>query len=670
MRWYENRYRRHLLDMHIEDWDERFLSEFSPETYVENLKLAHINAPMIYLQAHTGHCYWPTKSGHMHSALRGREDMLRRLTDLCHEAGMSVVGYYSLIYNVYEEDRHPEWRLRDPEGRSPRQRGGRYGLCCPNQPEYREFVDAQIREMGEYFKLDGIFYDMLFWPEFCCCDKCAERWKRETGYEEMPTKEDWHDPVWRLWVRKHQEWMGEFAAWAKERTAIWMPGVTVEQNYASGVAGDWHNGAAAPVNEACDYTGGDLYGDLYNHSFAAKYYHGISKAEPFEYMVCRCDAALKQHTVTKTEARLTTEAFLTAAHHGASLIIDAIDPVGTMDSRVYARIGKVFEKEMPLEPYFRGRLRADVGVYYSPRGRFDPEGQGFHNLDAAVGAVRALIAAHVPVDVVSEGSREPLERFPVVMAPAVNGLTDGERERIAAYVKGGGVLYLSGALEPELLKTLTGGEYTGMTEHDRTYLAPMPGTEDLFDWFTPKYPMPFGYRLPVVRFPEDGETLATLTVPYTLPGERKFASIHSNPPGPGTDIPLLRVNRCGKGTVIWSAASPEIDDRVDYRKLLMGLLRRYLPESAQTVSADGSELCEVTRFDDGKSVILHAILLSESPKPMTVPGFTLRVKLDAPAKTLRAIPSGEELPYVQEADGISFRTGDVTAWAAWEIETE
>ena len=34
MKWYEHSYRRHLADMHIEDWDPEFLRDFSPETYV------------------------------------------------------------------------------------------------------------------------------------------------------------------------------------------------------------------------------------------------------------------------------------------------------------------------------------------------------------------------------------------------------------------------------------------------------------------------------------------------------------------------------------------------------------------------------------------------------------------------------------------------------------
>ena len=665
--WMTGRYRRHLLDMHIEDWDETFLSEFSPETYVENLKTAHINAPMIYLQAHTGHCYWPTKSGHMHRALQGREDCVKRLADLCHEAGMSVVGYYSLIYNTHEEDRHPEWRLRDPAGKSGRNKGGRYGLCCPNQNEYRAFVEEQIREMAAYFQVDGMFYDMLFWPDFCYCEACQARWERETGIAEMPVTVDWHSETWRLWVRKHQEWMGEFAAWAKETTAKYMPGVTVEQNYASGVAGNWQNGAAAPVNEACDYTGGDLYGDLYRHSFAAKYYHGISKNQPFEYMVCRCDSDLSQHTVTKSEARLTTEVMLTAAHHGASLVIDAIDPVGTMDSRFYKRLGTVFEKEMPFEPYLYGRLCADVGVYYSPRGRFDAEEQGFHQLHCAVGAVRKLIAAHVPVDVISEGYPGDFSEFKVVIAPDVNGLTDPERERLIHYVKQGGVLYLSGALEPELLKELTGGVYHGMTVHNRTYYAPCEGTEDLFDWFTPKYPMPYFYRLPMVDFPEDGEVLAKITLPYTGPDEQRFASIHSNPPGIPTEQTALRVNACGKGTVIWSAAVPELDDRQDYVNLFLGLLRRYLPEEQQSLRSDAPEICELTRFDGNSSTMIHAVILSDGAKETRIPGFTVQLVPNGTVKAVCEIPSGKELDFTAENGKLTFKTDKLTIYGAWEI---
>ena len=119
-KWYTKAFRRNLVDMHIDDWDEAFLSEFSPEQYLEYLKRAKVQAPMIYLQSHAGHCYFPTKVGHEHRSMVSEK--VRRLVELCRAEGMFVVGYYSLIYNTFEEDRHPEWRMvDDTEGLSKRQ---------------------------------------------------------------------------------------------------------------------------------------------------------------------------------------------------------------------------------------------------------------------------------------------------------------------------------------------------------------------------------------------------------------------------------------------------------------------------------------------------------------------------------------------------------------------
>ena len=301
--WFSDCYRRSLVDMHIADWNPAFLSEFSPEDYYENLCRAHIQSPMIYLQSHAGNCYFPTKVGHLHEGLRGREDAIRRLVSLCRHGGMHPVGYYSLIYNTYEEDRHPDWRLTDrDDGSTGRSRGGRYGLVCPNNPNYRVFLEAQIREMADYFRedgqlmLDGMFYDMTFWPTICRCEHCRRRYAAETGKlpEQMPVEENWKNPDFVAYVHQRARWMGEFAAYVTDLTRKIMPGVSVEHNYASAISGSSALlGVSELVNDACDYTGGDLYGSLYNHSFTAKYYYGVTQHQPFEYMTCRCENSLK-----------------------------------------------------------------------------------------------------------------------------------------------------------------------------------------------------------------------------------------------------------------------------------------------------------------------------------------------------------------------------------------
>ena len=99
-KWYSDSFRRNLVDMHIEDWDSRFLSEFDPDDYYKNLKRANIRSAMIYLHSHVGYSYYPTKTGKMHGAFVGREDSIKRLIDLCHEGGIDVIGYYSLVFTA------------------------------------------------------------------------------------------------------------------------------------------------------------------------------------------------------------------------------------------------------------------------------------------------------------------------------------------------------------------------------------------------------------------------------------------------------------------------------------------------------------------------------------------------------------------------------------------
>jgi hypothetical protein len=162
--WFKNSYRRHLADMHINDWgDGRFLSEFSAEEYYNNLKKANVKSAMIYLQSHVGYCYFPTKVGHIHGAFKDRPYEMKKLIELCRNNGIDVISYYSINYNTLEAKTHPEWSvIYDSNGSMGDFSGKRYLLCCPNNPEYRSFVLTQAREMVEYANFTSKIY-------FVCC---------------------------------------------------------------------------------------------------------------------------------------------------------------------------------------------------------------------------------------------------------------------------------------------------------------------------------------------------------------------------------------------------------------------------------------------------------------------------------------------------------------------
>ena len=671
--WYRNAYRRNLVDMHIEDWDERFLSEFDPGCYVENLKRAHIQAPMVYLQSHVGHCYWPTKTGHMHGALVGREDLMRQLVDRCHAEGMHVVGYYSLIYNTIEEDRHPEWRIVSRDGTSQRQRGGRYGHCCPNNPEYRAFVTSQITEMAEYFDVDGFFFDMTFWPEVCHCAHCRARYLAETGRDELPggnlPSMDWNDPDWLEFQQLRIRWMGEFAALATETAKRCVPGVSVEHNYANAVAGPSHFCNTELVNDQCDYAGGDLYGDLYNHSFTAKYYYNVTKNQPFEYMTCRCDRSLYVHTISKTEEHLSTEVLLTAAHHGASFIIDAIDPIGTLDARVYDLVGRVFERQMPYEPYFSGEMVQDIGVYYTTTGHYNSRGLPYDNKTCSIGVTRAMIEENIPVGVIGNDRTDTLSRYRMVFAPGLAFMDEKNLDDLVRYVENGGILYLSGVEDPRVIERLLDAEFVRYTEETAVYMAPTASGQTYFGQFTEKYPFPTETSLPVIAV-EDADILATMTMPYTKPQERRFASIHSNPPGIPTEIPALLAKKRGQGTVIWSAAPIENDPRRSHRRLLLSLIGGYLDLNGLSVRSNAPRQVELVTFRREHDTLISAVDLLCTDELLPVVGFTVAVKCDAPNRVIRIGGlDGEdaEIPFTYENGYATFYIENLVMFEMYRI---
>ena len=637
-KWYKGVYRRNLVDMHIADWDEEFLSQFNEEDYYNNLVQAKIQSPMIYLQSHTGLCHYPTKSGKTHAHFAKHPRALNNLIDKCKAGGMKVVGYYSLIFNNWAADAHPEWKMVDKDGKEWRDYGQRYGLCCPNNEEYRAFVITQMKEMAELFpNIDGIFYDMPYWEVVCHCPSCQARWAKEVGGE-LPKVEDWNDARWRTFVKKRQEWMADFAMFANRQSTAILPFATCELNFAAGIACNWLAGSTEGINAACEFTGGDLYGDLYNHSFTCKYYYGITRNQPFEYMTCRCNKLLREHTISKPEIDLEAEVLLTAAHHGASLIIDAVDPVGTLDSRSYERLGKVFAKQIPYEKYMdKGEMYAETAVYYDSTTQFPVDGKPYNKL-CALNAARTLIENHIPYRVIANGNMDNLSRYQMIIAPQLDDFNNPEILKFVDYVKEGGTLYLSGKSESRLIKEFFGGEIVGETYGDspfpriwkgyievQAYIRPTDEQySEYFGEFNDKYPMPVIYKLPVMEG-YTGDVKAKIVMPYTDPDDNCiYASIHSNPPAKETDMPAIIERKYGKGKVIWSAATIEEDERENFKEIFVEIVKANIQKK---VNLTASKYVESILFQDDEDFYINLFDLNFA-KDLTERKFAISVDGD------------------------------------------
>ncbi len=665
-KWYSRSFRRNLVDMHIDDWSEEFLAEFDPEKYLECLKTAQIQTAMIYLHSHVGLCYWDSPSGRVHKSFKA-ENKIRKLIDLCHGEGITVVGYYSLIYNNWAYDAHPDWRILDCNGKGSRETdtrsefmtGSRYGLVCPNNPDYRAFLHQQFCEMLDIYPMEGIFLDMTFWPSICYCNHCRERFFRETE-KDIPRLVDWQDPVWKQFQKNRQAWIGEFAAFCTEQLKSIRPEMTVEHQFST-ICHSWHYGIDEKVNLANDYLGGDLYGGPRSHSYISKIMHEGTANQPFEYMTSRCDPRLSVHTTTKSEYTLKLANYLTLAHHGAFLVIDAIDPVGTMDRRVYERIGNVFKESIPYEQYIRGKMVSEAALIMSYDSKYDeaaipaPDAQASQRhpqLEAQLGISEALTDLRILHTVLPEDKVERIFGKKLVLVTDAPQLRSEELKVLEQYVLEGGNLYISGTTDPRLSEKLLGLKFQGFTQERITYVAPTKAGEPYFCEYNAKYPLSYDGHQFLVENPEGHQVLAKLTIPYTDPNNNAcFASIHSNPPGIRTEYPTVILGSCGKGKVLWLGFCPEKNNTVSVREVTKSLIR--LLYSPQVLASDAHPVIEMTLFEDEQDYLLHAVNVQEEP-PLPVLPFSVELTLPHAISGIIDVGQNKEVEYEQRGDKVSF----------------
>jgi len=659
--WFSSDYRRNLVDMHIEDWDERFLSQFDPERYVEMLRLANITTAMVYANSHVGYCYWTTKTGHMHRGIRGR-DILGEIIELCHKEGMNVVIYYSLIFNNWAYEKEPSWRIILADGKASRVWTGRYGVCCPNSG-YREFALGQIEELCRNYNFEGIFFDMTFWPAVCYCKSCQERFFRETG-KELPKIIDWENPDWVRFQRKREEWLSEFAHLTTNKVKSINPNISVEHQFSTCVA-DWSFGVTSEVSKASDYCGGDFYGGSLQESFICKLYYNLTNNQPFEFMTSRC-INLRDHTTTKPKELLEAQVYSALSNGGAFLFIDAIDPIGTLNKKIYETMGEIYNRVRDYEKYIGGKLYQDVGIYFSFESKFDPKDKGKNvlessrkqpHLDSALNTAKSLISNHIPFGIITKKNLNELSNYKVIILPNVLMMDDEEVTAFRDYVASGGRLYASyytSLLDKEgnkrsdfMLSDVFGVSYIGETQ-EVTYISPRQGFSEIFCDISRDYPLTlFSSQIKAKPLSKE-EAIAYIKLPYTNPSDTtKFASIHSNPPGIDTDYPSIIRRRFGEGEVIWVAGPLEMVEHETHRQLFIRLIKSLVKEGF-SLEVDAPKSVEVTMFHQEENNRYVINLLNFQQELPNIPIFNLRLRIKTNGKQFTKVlilPEEVFLPY-------------------------
>jgi hypothetical protein len=668
-KWYQSAFRRNVVDMHLTEDDPRFLSEFDSKKYVDCLALAGVDSAVIYAHSHVGLCNYPTKVGRMHAGLKGR-DILKEMIEGCHQKGIGVVVYYSLIFNTWAYRTFPDWQMRDQEGKGVADQG-RYGICCPNSP-YRDHMTAQVEELCRNYDFEGIRFDMTFWPNLVCyCPHCRQRFTRETGLE-IPTLINWENPDWVTFQRKREAWLVEFAALATSTVRRLKPAASVEHQSAGNLC-DWTFGVPLELRDQNDFLQGDFYGGTAQGSLVCKLLYNLSPNLPYGYETSIC-MDLADHTTLKPSELLEAKACRAIANGGAFIFIDAIDPVGTLDPKRYRRMGEIFKKTKVFDQYLGGTLGQDVGLYLGAESKFDPADNGkktnqFSNrtphLDATLSVTQSFVTHNIPFGVITRKNLDHLSRHRVLVLPNVLMMCDEEVAAIRKYVQNGGNLYVSkhtsllrsdGRRQKDfMLADVLGVSWKGETKEGITYIAPAKAGKKILAGYDETYPLCLKETQLTVRAAESAVILGRLTRPYTDPADyTRFAAIHSNPPGVPTEYPSLVLNKFGKGKVIYSAAALE---NQDYHRPIFINLIRLLAGDNFSFESNAPAPVELTLFhqSDKHRDILHILNFQNEMPNLPVENITIKIRRTGKkVKKIAIRPEGKVLKHRIEGKYIIF----------------
>lgn len=697
--WYKNHRRRTLLDMHIDDWDPEFLKDFRAEDYFKLLQEADVDTVMIYVQSHMGLCYWPTQSGRMHAAFRMKESQMRHLFELCREAGMKTVVYYSIIYNNWAYKTHPEWRMVNPHGLTSRQMGGRYGLCCPNNEEYREFTRTQIDEIFAYFSpFDGFFYDMTFWPMVCQCESCRKKYKAYSG-EDMPQTIDWEDEKWIGFQKLREEWLGEFAQFATGLVKAHDPGCSVEHQFGNSFPDFWRRGVTENIAEASDYIGTDLIGGMETQTFASKAWYCLTSNQPFQYMH---NISYENRTEFDTGNQLLRFAMMVYAHHGAMLMIDEISPEGKIDGRFYERMGDMYREVEKYEPYLeKGKLVFDAAVYMNLESKYNPlqkaaltaeeaNDRYTPHMKAVIHAVNTLAQGHVAAAVINAGTLKEAVPGKLLIVPDMYEIGREEEDALLAYVKDGGKLYFSGCSLPGILKKELGLQIGGIRKEDGAYVVPVKES-GIWGEYDSGHPVYVHAPVPVVEGSTEGQALAEWSLPYnsysawklgmfgendgsfcvdfTQDREWKAATIHSNPPAYPIKAPSMVKKKTGEGMLFWSAIPIEAYQDEAIEELFLQIALSLIGEEGRSIRIRGPRRAEAVMFHDEEENKSYVTLLNRCDTRECEPVYHIEVEVKGEKlpQRVKNLTNGCDMEFSWKNGWLSFREEEVETGMMYEI---
>lgn len=404
-------------------------------------------------KGHVGWLGWPSEVGP--SAPGIVNDSLKMWREATARRGVALYIHFSGVWDGQQVERHPEWARRDKDGKTDGRNTSVFG------PYVDKTMIPQLREAAAKYNLDGVWVDGECWstqPDYSEMARAA--WKA-AGHGEPPKAAG--EPEWLEWLEFNRERFRRYVRHYVEELKKSHPKFQVASN--------WLYSTFVPEEPTLPvaFLSGDYLGNASISTARLEARYLAQTGRPWDLMAWAFQQAGTNAVghVYKTALQLKQEASIVVAQGGGFQIYSQPSRAGHLEESLIATLAEVaaFCRERQAAS-FQSEALPQVGVVFSKESLYRTQNRLFGGWgkanDPARGWIDTLVACQWSVDVLPDWKLEKLvSRYPLVVLPDWAEPGDRTIASLAAYLKGGGKLIVSGAANAARFASLGGFEAAG-----------------------------------------------------------------------------------------------------------------------------------------------------------------------------------------------------------------
>ena len=418
------------FDFHAGAADKNIGANTTPEMVGTILDMVHPDYIQVDCKGHPGYSSYPTEVGNPAPGLV--TDPLAVWRKVTADRGVGLYMHYSGVWDARAVELNPAWAVKDPNGNPSTTITSVFG------PYVDKLLIPQLKELAGKYGVDGMWVDGECWATALDYgEKAVKLFKEETGLDAPRSA---NEPGWFEWKQFNREAFRKYLRHYIAAVRSEYPDFQICSNWA------YTHHMSEPVSAPVDFLSGDYSptNSVNSARVAARYlaWQGV----PWDLMAWSF-AGNGAERRQKTSVQLMREAAVTLSQGGGFQAYYTQNRDGSLNLDKLKSMADVAVFARARQPYCHHSVSVpQVAVLVSTYDYQHRNDALFPNTTGgAAGILNCLLESQYSVDLLGEASLEPdMSRFPLIVIPECETLSEVFRDDLLEYVRSGGSLLVVG----------------------------------------------------------------------------------------------------------------------------------------------------------------------------------------------------------------------------------